>query len=196
MKKVLIPVLCLLLALLCACDKTPVPAAETTDASAVGESATEKSAPDAEEEKEPGFQYLKGALPEGWKMNDVYSTSTFLEAHYGDGEDAPKFTVSVMTYDDEMGADKTKLLAEKVYERESGNATKVETLKIGGIDFYSLSYNSLMTEKTRCYVFYGQTVPDSKTKEYKFVEIQLDNIKDAKQYDALKGVLDQLDFKF
>ena len=60
-----------------------------------------------------------------------------------------------------------------------------------------MSYDSKMTEdsKMRCYVFFGQTVPD-KNKEYKFVEIQLDNIKDEKQYESVKNVLDALSFKF
>ena len=194
MKKIFIPVLCLLLALLCACGKAPVPSVETTEPSAEDESNAPVSV--AVTWDESAFRYLKGDLPKGWRIEDVFSTSTYLEAYYGKEETAPRLTVSVMTYDDEMGAEKTKTLAEKVYERESGNATKVEKLKIGGLDFYSLSYNSLLTEKTRCYVFYGQTVPDSKTKEYYFVEIQLDNIKDAKQYESLKGVLDTLSFKF
>ncbi len=193
MKKIFIPVLCLLLVLLCACGKTPAPAAETTDASAAGEGTS--AVKESVTWDDGSFQYLKGDLPEGWTISDAFSTSTYLEAHYGEGETAPRFTVSVMTYDDEMGAEKTKLLAEKVHERESDNASDVETSKIGGLEFYHMSYNSLLTEKMRCYVFYGQTAPD-KNKEYKFVEIQLDNIKDAKQYDSLKGVLNSLEFKF
>lgn len=194
MKKVLIPVLCLLLALLCGCGKTPAPAAETTDASA-GESTS--AAEESVTWDDGDFRYLKeDALPEGWTINETFSTSTYLCADYGEGENAPRLTVSVMSYDDDMGADKAKTLASKVYEREGEGATKVETIKIGGLDFYSLSYNSLLTKDTRCYVFFGQTAPDSKTKAYNFVEIQLDNVKDAKQYDALKGVLDALSFKF
>lgn len=196
MKKICIPVLCLLLALLCSCGKTPVKPAETTDAStaaAANESKTE--AAEFVSWDESDFQYLKGDLPEGWTINDVYSTSTYLQAAFGKDEAAPRLSVSVMTYDDEMGADKTKTLAEKVHEREEKSASDVTTQKIGGLTFYSLSYDSLSTEKTRCYVFYGQTAPD-KNKEYKFVEIQLDNVKDAKQYESLKGALDQLSFKF
>ena len=194
MKKIFIPVLCLLLALLCACGKTPAPVTDTSDASAADES---NSAAESVTWDTGDFRYVKQSLPDGWTVNDIYSTSTYLEANYGEGEDAPRLTVSVMTYDDELGADKTKLLAQKVYERESDNATKVQTVKIGGLDFYTLSYNSLLKEnsKMRCYVFYGQTVPD-KDKNYYFVEIQLDNIQDAKQYDALKGALDTLSFKF
>ena len=195
MKKIFIPVLCLLLVLLCACGKAPAPGADTTDASAAaGESTSE--AKESVTWDDGNFLYLKGDdLPEGWTINDTFSTSTYLQADYGEGESAPRFTVSVMTYNDEMGADKAKLLADKVFDREKDNATAVETLKIGGLDFYSLSYNSLLTKDLRCYVFYGQTAP-AKNKEYKFVEIQMDNIKDAKQYDELKGVLDQLSFKF
>lgn len=193
MKKLIIPVLCLLLALLCACGKTPAPAAETTDAAGA------ENTSDAAESvtwDDGNFRYLKGDdLGEGWTINDTFSTSTYLQADHGEGETAPRLTVSVMTYDDEMGADKAQLLADKVHERESDNATDVQKLKIGGLDFYSLSYNSLLTEKTRCYVFYGQTAPD-KTKAYKFVEIQIDNVKDAKEYESLKGVLDALEFKF
>ena len=192
MKKILIPVLCLVLALLCSCGKAPAPAVETTDAAAA-ESTTEAQEPVSWDDGD--FGYLKGDLPEGWTINDVFSTSTYLEANYGDGENAPRITVSVMTHNDELGADKTKTLADKVHERESDNATDVQKLKIGGLDFYSLSYNSLLTEGKRCYVFYGQTVPD-KTKAYKFVEIQIDNLNDAKQYEALKGVLNALEFKF
>lgn len=195
MKKLLIPVLCLLLVLLCACGKTPAAPAETTDVSAAEESASAKTEPVTWDTGD--FKYVKGDLPKGWTVNKDFSTSTYLEAYFGEGENAPRLTVSTMTYNDEMGANKTKMLAEKVYERESDNATKVETVKIGGLDFYSLSYNSLLKEnsKLRCYVFYGQTAPD-KNKEYNFVEIQLDNIKDAKQYEEIKGVLDTLLFKF
>jgi hypothetical protein len=194
MKKIFIPVLCLLLALLCACGKSPAPTAETTDVSA--EESSKSAATESVTWDDGDFRFLKGdKLPEGWTVNDTFSTSTYLQAEYGEGESAPRLTVSVMTYNDEMGADKAKLLADKVFDREKDNATAVETLKIGGLDFYSLSYNSLLTEKTRCHVFYGQTVP-AKNKEYKFIEIQLDNVKDDKQYDALKGVLDTLSFKF
>ncbi len=193
MKKIFIPALCLLLVLLCACGKTPAPAADTSDASAAEESAS--AAEESVTWDESGFGHLKGDLPKGWTINDALSTSTYLDARYGEDENAPRLTVSIMTYADEMGADKTKLLADKVHEREADNATDVQELKIGGLDFYSLSYNSLLTKGLRCYVFYGQTVPD-KNKEYKFVEIQIDNLKDAKQYDALKGVLDSLAFKF
>lgn len=191
MKKFLIPALCLLLALLCACGKTPAPAAETTDA-ADASTATEKESVTQDDGE---FDYLKGDLPEGWTLNETLSTSTYLEAYKGEGDSAPRITVSVMSYDDEMGAEKAKLLAEKVHEREAENAADVTQLKIGGLDFYTLSYNSLLTKDTRCYVFYGQTVPD-KTKAYKFVEIQIDNVKDDKQYESLKGVLDSLEFKF
>lgn len=194
MKKILIPVLGLLLAVLCACGKTPAPDTDATDASTAAESTTE-----AEEVTwDTGdFQFVKSDLPEGWTVNKQFSTSTYLEANLGEGETAPRLTVSVMTYDDQMGASKSKTLADKVYERESDNATKVEQIKIGGLDFYTMSYDSKMTEdsKMRCYVFFGQTVPD-KNKEYKFVEIQLDNVKDEKQYESLKGVLDTLSFKF
>lgn len=193
MKKICIPVLCLLLALLCGCGKTPAPTGETTDVSAAGDSTT--NAKESVTWDDGDFLFLKGDLPKGWTVNDTFSTSTYLQADYGEGETAPRLTVSVMTYDDDMGAEKTKLLAQKVHERESDSATDVQTIKIGGLDFYSLSYNSLLTKGTRCYVFYGQTAPD-KNKEYKFVEIQLDNVKDAKQYDTLKAVLDQLSFKF
>ena len=195
MKKVFIPVLCLLLVLLCACGKSPAPASETKGAA--GSDAESTAAAEESVTWDDGnFRYLKGDdLPEGWTINETFSTSTYLQADHGEGENAPRLTVSVMTYDDEMGAEKSKLLAEKVHEREAENATDVTQLKIGGLDFYSMSYNSLLTEKTRCYVFYGQTAPD-KNKEYKFVEIQLDNVKDAKEYESLKGVLDQLSFKF
>ena len=94
-----------------------------------------------------------------------------------------------------MGASKTKLLVEAVQKnREKEKPSEIKKLKIGGLDFYHLSYDSLKTRNMRCYVFYGQTVPD-KNKAYMFVEIQLDNIKDAKQFESLKGVLDQLEFK-
>ena len=198
MKKILIPALCLLLALLCACGKTPAPATEdTSDASDVSAAADESTTAAAQEPVtfDNTFDFLKGDLPKGWTRNDALSTSTYLEATYGEGENAPRFTVSVMNYDDEMGADKAKLLADKVHEREAESASEIGNSKIGGLDFYSMSYNSLVTKDTRCYVFYGQTVPD-KNKAYKFVEIQIDNIKDDKQYESLKGVLDMLEFKF
>ena len=196
MKKVIIPALCLLLALLCSCGKTPAPAAETTEASSA---AGENTSGNAEQVSwdEGDFKYLKGDLPDGWTIDDVRSDSMYVLANFGDEkeENAPVLSVGVQVYDDYMGADKSKLIADKVHERESENASKIETLKIGGLTFYHLSYNSLLTEGKRCHIFFGQTAPD-KDKKYNFVEIQLDNIQDDKQYESLKSVLDQLSFKF
>ena len=197
MKKVCLLTLCLLLAAWTAgCGKTTSP--DTTQSTAADAAQTSADTTAAEEPvswDNGDFLYLKGKLPAGWTIQKDFGTSTYLSAVYGEGESAPKLTVSVLTYDDEMGAQKTKKLADAVKARESASASDITTGKIGGLDFYQLSYNSLVTEKTRCYVFFGQTVPD-KNKEYKFVEIQLDNIKDAKQYDSLKSVLNSLEFKF
>lgn len=191
MKKTCLIALCLLLALLAGCGKAPEPAKpESTSVSQ-----TETTTAEAVTWDDGDFKFTKGDLPKGWVENAYTGTSTFLEATYGEGENAPKLTVSVVTYDDSMGAAKTRLLADAVHERESKSASEVTQGKIGGLDFYQLSYDSLVTKGTRCYVFFGQTVPD-KNKEYKFVEIQIDNVKDAKQYESLKSVLDVLSFKF
>lgn len=192
MKKTCLIALCPLLVLLAGCGKTPIKSDESHSSVAPQ---TETTTEEPVSWDDGDFRFFKGDLPKGWVEQEYYGTSTYLEALYGEGENAPKLTVSVMTYDDSMGAAKSRLLADAVYEREKKTASEVTQGKIGGLDFYQLSYDSLVTKGTRCYVFYGQTVPD-KNKAYKFVEIQIDNVKDAKQYETLKSVLDVLTFKF
>ena len=192
MKRISWIALCLVLALLAGCGKNAAPGdgAQST----ATETQTETTQPIIAWD-DGDFRYLKGELPKGWTEQKDYGTSTYIEAVYGEEENAPRLTVSVITYDDSMGAEKTRLLADAVKEREGKTASEITKGKIGGLDFYQLNYASLKTEGKRCYVYFGQTVPD-KNKEYKFVEIQLDNVKDAKQYESLKSVLDVLEFKF
>ena len=192
MKKISLIALCLLIAVLAGCGKTVAP--DETQSTAA-ESQTESTTAEPITWDHGDFKFVKGDLPKGWTEQEYYGTTTYLEALYGEGENAPKLTVSVLTYDDVMGAEKTRLLADAVKERESKTASEITKGKIGGLDFYQLSYDSLTTKGTRCYVFFGQTVPDE-NKEYNFVEIQIDHVKDAKQYETLKSVLDVLEFKF
>ena len=64
------------------------------------------------QQREQGFQYAKKSLPDGWKVLDQYGTSTYLEAVYGEGENAPTLSVSVLQYDDSHGYGKAQALAE------------------------------------------------------------------------------------
>ena len=186
MKKILAITLCLAMLALTACGQKQ-PQKEMTSATEVQTEATTLD--------DGKFDFQSKDLPKGWTIEKDYCTSTYLEALYGKGEDAPRLTVSVFTYDDGAGETKAKELAGLVHDREKESAADVKEEKIGGMDFYGLSYDSLMTEGKTCYIYFGQTKPDAKG-VYKFVEIQLDRVTDAKQFETLKAALDTLDFKF
>lgn len=197
MKKALLISLCLLFVILAGCGKQPMSPEASTDGTT--EAQSETTVPFSEVIWDTGdFVYFKGDLPKGWIEMKDYGTSSYFEARYGESENAPKLCVSVYSYDltiNDKGADMTRDLVEIVKERESESASEIMQVKIGGLNFYQISFDSHITKETRCYDFYGQTVPDDEGK-YKYVSIQMDNIKDDKQYDSLKGVLKQLEFEF
>lgn len=190
MKKVFAALLCLSMLALVACGQNPKGVNDGLTTSKM-ESTTEEVLP-----PDDGiFDYQKSDLPEGWVVDETYCTSTYLQATYGEGEDAPMLTVSVYEYDDADGAAKAKSLAEAVHSREIETASEISETKIGGTNFYILSFASRTTEGKLRYEAYGQSQPD-KNQKFHFVLISFENVENAKQFETLKPVLNSIEFGF
>lgn len=184
MKKIAVISLCLAVLSLCSCGKT----APKTDAEASTTEAVEQATSSVFVEDDGVFKFTKADLPKGWTAQELYGTSTYLQAVYGEDENAPMVTVSVEYTKDKFGADKASTLATLVAEREKTD--NAEEVKIGGLDFYMLHYG----KSPLTYELFGQT-KELVNDNYTFVKIQFTNVKDAKQFETLKGVLDVLDFQ-
>ena len=174
---------CLLLGALSACGGQP-------NLKPIANSSAVETTPETTDAN--AFRYAGKALPKGWTKLEEYGTSSYLEAVYGKGDNAPTLSVSVFHYDDTHGYGKAKALAEAVHAREK-KSSAVGTRQIGGVEFYYLSFPSPENEKLLRYEFYGQTEPDSEN-NYQFYMIVLDKLTDAEQFDALQDVLDCVDF--
>lgn len=188
MKKVFAFLLCLALLLLAACG----PADSQNDSATTAASTTE---PVTLPPDDGIFDYQKTDLPKGWTVDEEHCTSTYLQATYGEQDNAPVLTVSVFAYNDSDGAAKSKSLAQAVQSRENTTVSDIFEVQFGGLPFYMIHFASKSTEGLLRYEAYGQTNP-AKDGSYHFVIITLENVKDDKHFDALKGVLDCMEFKF
>lgn len=164
-----------------------------SDADSTTESAKETETVTVFKPDDGKFKYFSKDFPSGWTIQPLTQTSSYVEAKYGDGENAPELIVSVFDENNELGDSRAKNLATAVKENQKGQ--DIVEAEIGGLKFYMVQYPSLSTEGRLCYDFFGQTKPD-KDNNYHFINVKFDNIQSAGQYNSLKAALGSLEFKF